>query len=349
VSSKPQHQISRYLSAFVEKHDGRNNLMIVYYTGHGRYREDLKYLELTGSLKMHQKRGIQNDARANWNKAEEALHSEDIEGDVLTILDTCYSSNMQKSSKEDTRIFESMSACTFDMTTAAPGPNSFTRALIDSLVELHQIYKDRSFTTFHLNQRIMSKPNRRDTPSILWDRRQQHERHIRLAPLPKEEEQVGETPLRPLPRGYLTLRFAIRNDSLNREQIDYLTKTLSSALHNKPSIGLQKIDWLGLKPARTVQIGRAALAIRVIKQWKRYVKRRRQQVSVDNVKLPVSMSFEQTVSAVSSPLRKRSWEGEDSLPKPKKGLLATPSHADPPSPPNSESERMQGINEKEGS
>jgi hypothetical protein len=58
VSSKPQHQINHHLSAFIEKHDGANKLLIVYYTGHGVYREDKKHLELTASLKPRLKKGF---------------------------------------------------------------------------------------------------------------------------------------------------------------------------------------------------------------------------------------------------------------------------------------------------
>src|SRR5687768_11173812 len=86
VLTKPQHQLNHHLTAFVNQHDGPNNLMIVYYTGHGVYREDHKYLELTASLNSAQKRGFRIEARANWDKAEECIRSEDVDGDVLTIL-----------------------------------------------------------------------------------------------------------------------------------------------------------------------------------------------------------------------------------------------------------------------
>ncbi|KAF2278298.1 uncharacterized protein EI97DRAFT_355512, partial [Westerdykella ornata] len=278
VLTKPQHQMNRYLSTFVDKHDGPNNLMIVYYTGHGVYREDLKYLELTASVDPSQRRGFKNEARANWNRAEEHLRSDYVEGDVLTILDTCYSSNLQKSGKEDTRTFELLSACAFDATTASPGPQSFTRALIDALKELLAEYHDRSFTTFHLNQRILLNPNRRDTPSQLWFRLKHHERHIRLAPLKPRTSQPQRRPsfFNP-PGGYLTLRFALRDDSLNREQIEYLTKNLCSAFRNKALLGLRRIDWLGMKPARTTHFGRAALAMFAVAQWKKVVARRREE------------------------------------------------------------------------
>lgn len=338
--------MNRYISAFVETHDGPNNLMIVYYTGHGVYREDAKHLELRGSINPR-KRGFQNDARANWNKAEESLISDDIEGDVLTILDTCYSSNLQKSGKEDTRTFELLSACAFDTTTASPGPNSFTRALIDALKELQNEYKDRSFTTFHLNQRILLNPKRRDTPSQLWFRLQHHERHIRLAPLKSEKERLRKPSLRRPPRGYLTLRFALRDDMLNQQQIEFLTKNLSNAFNNKSLIGLHRIDWLGLKPARTTHFGRAALAMFAIAQWKKHVQRARAergaQRRVDEVKLPMDTSPDSTSS---SPTRKRTRDSDDFLPDAKKGLLVIPQDRDnPPSPPVSDSSRVEEVRE----
>ncbi|KAF2799523.1 hypothetical protein K505DRAFT_230897 [Melanomma pulvis-pyrius CBS 109.77] len=352
VSSKPQHQINRYLTAFVEMHDGPNNLLIVYYTGHGVYREDHKHLELTASLRPNVKKGFNKDARANWNKAEEVLRSDDVEGDVLTILDTCYSSNFAKSGKEDTRTFELLSACAIDGTTAAPGENSFTRALIDALKELLTEFDDRSFTTFHLNQRILLNPNRRDMPSQLWFRLKYHERHIRLAPLkPLKDRERKSSGLRHPPRGYLTLRFALRDESLNREQIEFLTRNLSKAFNNKSLVGLRRIDWLGLKPARTTHFGRAALAMFAIAQWKKFLYKRREerwsQRTVDEVALPIDMLVEHTDSAASSPTRKRSRDGIEDLPEPKRGLLLIPQLPDhPPSPPVSNSSRVEEVGER---
>lgn len=68
-----------YMSAFIQKHDGPHNLLVVYYTGHGVYREDHKHLELTASLRPMVKRGFQKEARCNWNKIQELLQEEDVE------------------------------------------------------------------------------------------------------------------------------------------------------------------------------------------------------------------------------------------------------------------------------
>jgi hypothetical protein len=275
VAKKPQHQLNRHISAFVEESDGPDNLMIVYYTGHGVYREHERYLELTATTNPSVKRGLNIAAQANWDKAEEALRDDNVDGDVLTILDTCFSSNLTKSGREDTRTYELLSACGLDGTTASPGEHSFTRALIDSMKELLVEFPDRSFTTFHLNQRIILHPNRRDTPSVLWNRLRHHERHIRLCPLkPKCHENRKR---RPPPGGYLTLRFAIRDEKLNSEQIQLLTRHLSEAFNNKAMIGVRSIDWMGIKPARIRHFRRAALAVWACRQWKNVVKKRKLQ------------------------------------------------------------------------
>lgn len=224
------------------------------------------------------------------------------------------------------------------MTTAAPGPRSFTRALIDALKEYVREGPDRSFTTHQLNQRVLMNPNRRDTPSQLWSRRLHQGRHIRLAPLKPEKDRLRAPSFPPPPRGYLTLRFALRHESLNREQIDHLTRKLSQAFNSKLLTGLRRIEWLGMKPARRTHLDRAASAMAAAKQWKKVVRknretRRRAARRVDDVKLPVETS---TDSTSSSPTRKRSRGEDESLPDAKRELLVP----NPPSPPISDISRM---------
>lgn len=341
VQSKPQHQLDRHISTFVEQHDGQNNLMIVYYTGHGVFQEHKKYLELTASLNPLDKRGFKLEARANWNKAEESLRSEYIDGDVLTILDTCYSSNLQKSGQEDTRTFELLSACTIDSTTAAPGPQSFTRALIDSLKELLAEYKGLSFTTFHLNQRINLNPKRHDTQSQLWFRLKHHDRHIRLAPLKTATDRDRKPSIVKPPRGYLTLRFALRDDTLNREQIELLTRHLATAFSTtKKMLGIRKIEWLGLKPGRVTDFGRTALAIFYFQKWRKFVtKRHEERESHDLRGSRVDIPAETTAESRSLSPRKRAREVDEPLPEAKKGSIDAPTRQSPPSPPISESSR----------
>ncbi|KAF2263479.1 hypothetical protein CC78DRAFT_270147 [Lojkania enalia] len=335
VASKPQHQISRHITTFIQMHDGPNNLMIVYYTGHGEYKDDQKYLELAGYLDSTSKKGFNIDARANWNKAEEVLCSDDIEGDVLTILDTCYSSNLVKSGKEDTRTFELLSACAFDVTTSAPGDFSFTRALIDALKDFLREDPNRSFTTSLLSQRINQNEIRRDQPCQLWFRMKHHDRHIRLAPLdPERERERKHSRLRQLPKGYLSLRLALDEDSLNQQQIEYLTKKLAKAITGKTFVGIKRIDWLGLKPARVTHFGRAAIAMISFSQWKKIVNRRREERGEPKLgerheaHSPTSVVSRPADSTTSSPRKRLREEYNDFLPGAKQ--LRVPRLPSPP-------------------
>jgi hypothetical protein len=278
------------------------------------------------------KKGFNNEACANWNKAEEVLRDEEVDGDVLTILDTCFASNHTKSGREDVRTFELLSACAIDETTAAPGPQSFTRALIDAMKELLKENNGAAFSTFQLNQRICLNPARRDTPSHLWNRLHHHERHIPLAPLKPEPDALTRRPsLRRPPRGYLTLRFALRDDSLNREQIEYLTRKLSTAFRNPKLslVGLRRIDWLGLKPARSFQFKHTALAVYACSQWKKFLHKKRQdrQREVDsqeNTQNTQNTQTTQTTQTMTSPTRKRSRGDSLDYPMAKRGHMAIP-------------------------
>lgn len=219
-----------------------------------------------------------SDARINWNRIEDLLKDEDVDGDILTILDACYSSNIvtkQTEPVESKRRFQLMSACAINQTTASPGQYSFTRALIDALKDIVDTRGNKAFSTFHLLQRINMDQRRQDSPSVLWTRTGP-DQHIRLAPL--EDCKVAAS-LRALssslPRGQLTLRFNIRDESLNEEQIEYLATTLSTALHDKAIIGLRGIDWLGISAVPVHHLNRVALAMFVLVQWRKYVKKMR--------------------------------------------------------------------------
>jgi hypothetical protein len=283
--------MNRHLVSFIDRHDGPRNLLIVYYSGPSVYHEVPKYLEFTASVQYKPlDRGRGYGAHTNWNRSEEFLRSDEVEGDVLTILDTVYASNTAEKAKtrsDDTRVFELLSACAFDPTTAPPGPNSFTRALIDALKELGEAYKGGPFTTFHLNQLIIMDPRRRDTPSMLWNILHHHDhRHIRLAP--QESEEHRETQSQRPGRGYLTLRLCLRDDFLDSAQIEFLTRQLAKGLGNKPALGLRRIDWVGFRKADVFYS--SVLAILAIVRWKRFVHKRLEETrlkrKVNDANLP---------------------------------------------------------------
>lgn len=349
VGKKPQHQLDSYISDFICNNDGPDNLLIVYYTGHGVFNDEKKCLELTGSLRNNallQDRGLRKNARATWNKAEDQLRHEDVEGDVLTILDTCYSSNFVKSGKDGHKRFELLSACAIDQTTEAPGKNSYTRALIDALKELLSEDAEGPISTFRLYQRINMDPRRKDTPSQIWSRgKSAHhsEQHIFLAPIkPAKAHALHPPGWRSKPKGYLTLRFGLRDPTLNQQQIEFMTKALSKAFANKALMGLRKIEWVEMESAPPIShFEHIASIMRVLKQWRKAVLRRKEerlvqqksQQSVDQVTLP-RINVE---SANALGKRARTEAAADEQPHAKKSYL-DPSH--PPSPPISESSRI---------
>lgn len=326
------------MSKFIQDHDGPHNLLIIYYTGHGVFREDTRVLELTATINPAAGKGFFKDARCNWNKVEQKLKDDEVECDVLTILDTCYASNFVKSGKEESRKFELLSACAIDQTTASPGKHSFTRALIDTLKHLHDEYGERPFSTFRLVQLINIDSRRADTPAHLWSR-EHNEQHILLAPL-KPDHRVGSgrrAVYRPSPKGFLVLRFGLRDVSLNQEQIEFMTKTLAKAFNNKAMVGLRRVEWLDIKPAPPItHFERVALVMFVMTKWKGLVSSRREeresQRLLDEAAFPESMDLDSTASS-----QKRRYEGIDESPEAKRRFLDA---SQAPSPPISDSSRV---------
>jgi hypothetical protein len=291
-------------------------------------------------------RGFRRNARATWNKAEDQLRHEDVEGDVLTILDTCYASNFVKSGRDGHKIFELLSACAIDQTTEAPGKNSYTRALIDAIKASLEEEPDQPISTFRLCQRINIDDRRKDTPSQLWSRGKSthyNEQHIFLVPLkPAKTIALHPPGYRPKAKGNLTLRFGLRDSSLNQQQIEFMTKTLSKAFGKKAMVGLRRIDWMDIEPAPpTSHFERVASIMRVIAQWRKVIKRnketgRSQQTSqrkVDQVTIPQSNEADSDNAS----LRRQHEDMDDQLPDAKRQKLGT---AHPPSPPVSVSSRM---------
>lgn len=209
--------------------------------------------------------------------------------------------------------------------------DSFTRALIDTLKRLDSQHGEKGFTTFHLNQGIALDKRRHDTPSVLWSLLQHQGRHIHLAPVkPQHDREKNARPLRHLPRGFLTLRFALRDETLTHEQIEFLTLQLSKAFNNKLLVGLSRIDWLGIKPARIAHFGSAALAMSAVKKWKRVVQKRRQERRrLDEIRLPIVNATDELSPATP---RKRSRSNSNDSPEPdrKRDYLTTSQPLTPP-------------------
>ncbi|KAH6616393.1 hypothetical protein C7974DRAFT_401726 [Boeremia exigua] len=281
VSSKPQHQLDRHVMTFIESNDGPNNLLIVYYQGHSVYRELYNRLELSASNIPVLSVGLHRSAFVSWRKTEELLRSDGVDGDVLTILDTSFASNMAENGKANLQItstqklFELLSACPENEITDPPGPNSFTRALIDTLSELAKTSGSRPFTTAQVTQRIRMKKTRKETPPQLFSFLSK-DRHIVLSPAKvKEDHSKNLSWPQTYARSYLRLGMAFRDELLNEEQIEFLVSNLAKALKDVRFIGLRKIDWLGIEIRPTVQLEPTGWAKTAVARWKEVVRESR--------------------------------------------------------------------------
>ncbi|KAJ4315529.1 hypothetical protein N0V94_005902 [Neodidymelliopsis sp. IMI 364377] len=300
VASKPQLQLNQRISNFIVDNDGPNNLLIVYYIGHGIYRDLEHYLQLSACVNPVQGKGFSKHAHANWNKAEDILRSGDTDADVLTILDTCYAANVTRGRSiashtasgtdqyDQSRRFELMSASAIDDTTAAPGPYSFTRALIDNAIDHLREHGDSPISTFHLNQRICMDTRRSDTPSYVW-KVLPNDKDILLKPMQSAQVQRYEM-FRTRVGGRLTLEFELRDQVLNQEQIEYLARYLGKAFRHKQIMGVRKINWLGIVPVQQSSTERLNLAVYAITKWKKFVSRQHER------RLASTLSEENSVS-----------------------------------------------------
>ena len=181
-------------------------------------------------------------------------------------------------------------------------------------------HPDDYFTTYHVNQAITENPKRHDTPSLLWQRHKQTERFIRLAPLKRKEgDDLQQFPA----RSYLTLRFALDELALSREQIFELTHHLALALHDAKSIGFRRIDWINLEPARVVHWVRTYRAVAAIARWRRITKRKLEKLKAKDAQenLAVDMDIDETQTALPSPNRKRGRDDDEIAPVSKKTSL----------------------------
>ena len=250
ASSRPQHQMDRSLATFVEQNDGPRNLLIVYYTGPGAYREDQKHLELWSEFGPRLQR--RRSPPVNWHRSEEMLRSDEVDGDVLTIDTPHESKQLTNRMTEDnspkrminrTRRFELMTAFEFYLATARPGKSSFTRALTNALTALLDQNVCNPFSTFSLNQRIRGyrpRSARNCTHCSLLPNRN----HIFLTPTRSAAERAAQHQSEV--KGYLKLGFEFSDDSLSHAQIEKLIKKLA-VIGDDADIGLQRIEWLGFQ------------------------------------------------------------------------------------------------------
>lgn len=161
-----------------------------------------------------------------------------------------------KSIDDDTRSYQLLAASAYDRVTAGPGDKSFTTALIQALKLCAEECQERPFSLWKLHDTINHQTHRRSNPCYIHDRLKQHNRHIYLAPLKKDEEQRKKTKeeleLRTSDAD-LVLRFALGTRSLTAKQIDALTRHLSKACkeaEKEAKVNTHRIDWVHYEERR---------------------------------------------------------------------------------------------------
>ncbi|ORY09510.1 hypothetical protein BCR34DRAFT_568276 [Clohesyomyces aquaticus] len=254
----PQVDLNCEILQHIRKHDGPNNLLVIYYTGHGRILQehDGSRLELLGTRKSEQNQDT-HEPIAFWDAAEAPL-KDLAEGDVLSILDCCFASSAaMKGRAEEVRTYQLLAASTAEGYTPQPGRNSFTAALIESLKELLDDNADQNFSVTKLVENINRK--RRKHPSFVWDRLKRYRRNVNLAPLDTRpyHERIGPFQDGEPEKASLSIRFSLKDNDLSREQIEDLAKYLPQAC-KKSKVPVRQIDWVKMeesvrRPSRSLR------------------------------------------------------------------------------------------------
>ncbi|PSN67487.1 hypothetical protein BS50DRAFT_494426 [Corynespora cassiicola Philippines] len=228
-----QLQLQSAVTTWAFNKDTPHSLLIVYYAGHAVYDIETKLLKFSPT---NEGDGLE----VIWNQAEKPF-LETVKADVLAIMDCCFASDLLRNVPEYGRTFEMLAASHMGETTASPGKDSFTASLITHLRDLAAEYADGYFTTRDIEERM--KRERGIEGPALWRRIPGSSRHIRLSKMKPREERTKEF----VPhRQFIHLGFALRYDSLSKDQIERLTKELP-ALFRKENIPLVDIKWLGCR------------------------------------------------------------------------------------------------------
>ncbi|KAF7554477.1 hypothetical protein G7046_g6809 [Stylonectria norvegica] len=118
-------RLNRKALSFVEDHEEEDVLLIVYYGGHGVIN---KARQSTWSCKTDT-----TYATVEWSAIQTLF--EMVKCDVLLLLDCCAGASAAPLVGRPTNIKETIAACGFETWTPRPGPQSFTHALIEVLME----------------------------------------------------------------------------------------------------------------------------------------------------------------------------------------------------------------------
>ncbi|TLD09828.1 serine/threonine protein kinase, partial [Venturia nashicola] len=269
---KPQTQLHLEASQFISDYDGphRENLLIVYYCGHAHLEDQdgVPGLHITGTQGTTiSDKGFNAlyEPSCGWEPVE--THLEVASADILTIMNSVYTeADVVARGSNVGRLFETLAAG--DAYAKRPDTSLFTRALIDSLKELHSQTTGathRPFDTSRLHDRIMRRMRLQHhfIPPLITSVQEQNLRHICLAPLIKDVP-LASPPTRARSILHLQIAFA-DNRKLHTNETLRLAGLLSDAA-KRADLNITSLDWVAFE-TNVTRIRITAGIHRILKLW----------------------------------------------------------------------------------
>ncbi|KAL1606519.1 hypothetical protein SLS60_003924 [Paraconiothyrium brasiliense] len=252
----PQIGLNFEILRHVNEHDGENNLLIVYYTGHGNQVDDGDGQHLELSATQESEKINEYLPAAYWDKAEDPLKNL-AAADALAILDCCFASTAAiKGRNEEFRTYQLLAASSQGNPTDGPGKLSFTTALCESLEELLKESKDETFPVIKLWERINTK--RKTQAALIWDRLQRYKRNIELGRLAPESDREASFKSESPEQASLVLRLSLKTRDLENRKIEMLGRQLPVLCKNV-GIPIRRMEWVKMEQRNPSQVLRHAV------------------------------------------------------------------------------------------
>jgi hypothetical protein len=247
---KAQIRLRRVLGDFVNDYDDEDNLLILYYAGHGFVRGiNPEQNELMG---WRGPRESGYTSKMLWNSVENFL--DETSSDVLEIVDCCYAGDLGEPKPGQTafckRSFEYIAATSARDETNSPGKMSFTSALIWALNEFSLPGSCTNFTVTDLVQKIRQCPDfPKDQVPVSTPRNIDKMERIILGPLITDEEAIrnrqnATTRIQPLSSTYHVHLDFQYNSLPTTKAIEDLANELKSL--RKRGLDVSRISWQGI-------------------------------------------------------------------------------------------------------
>lgn len=175
-----------------------------------------------------------------------------MRADVLAIFDCCYASNV-KGCQDSRRLYDLLAACPEGKPTKAPGKNSFSQRLVDTLNEMLNEDPDQRILT----TRIMDEMNKECRfPIKLHDRLHKGKsdgRHVQLVRINDGSRKKTQNAVKRFQKvlseeARVTLRFSLYDANLSQGQIEKWAGYLVTASNStRASIPLRQIEWVRME------------------------------------------------------------------------------------------------------